>query len=1060
MIGRIVAVSLRFRVLLVGIAAGLMALGVLSLRHMPGDVLPELSSGPVLEVQTEALGLSSQEVEQYVTVPLENNLLDGIMGVWDVRSDSIAGLSSVDLYFEPGTTMLHARQLVEERLTNAFSLPNVSKPPLLIQPLSSTGRVLMIGLQSRSLAPLELSYLARWIVKPRLSGVLGVANVAIFGQQDRQIQVQVDPSRLAARGVTLSQVIATAGNAQLVSPLTYLEGSSPGTGGFLDGPNQRLEIRPVLPLGAPRDLAAAPISDAPAGLRLGDVASVVLGNQPPIGGAVLRGGAGLVLEVQKLPSASVAGVTDGLERALADLRPALRGAQIDTSFFRPATYVASADHNLELMLAIGAALALLALAALFTGARPVAIGAISVSCALLVAALLLQALGYTLNALVTLGLLIGAVVVVEDAVGATHEIVRRVRVRDVAGAGRPVGSVVLDACAPLRRTLGYATLIVLVTIAPVFFAKGVTATFVHPMLVSFALAVLASMVVALTITPALGLLLFERGQPRGTRERLRRRIGAAYERLARRALSLPTLALAAICAAGLGGAIAFPFLSQPSPPTFRDRNLVVQWDGPAGASLTEMNRITRRAVDELRALPAVSDVAATLGRAVSAERVVDTGSGQIYVAIKPSSDYGTAVAQVRAIVGGTPGIDASVGTYETGVMTGVLRPTAREVVVRVYGQDYGVLVGLAHRVQAVLAGAHGLGPAHVALGGQEPNIEVAVNDAAALRAGALPGDARRQASTLVSGLTVGNFFQDQAVFDVVVWGVPVVRSSLDAVRNLLIDTSAGHARLGQIANVSVRSDPIDIRHQALARYVDVTAAVRTGEVAAAQAAVRGRLSHVAFPLQYHAEIVGGTPEDATSHVVFMTYALVAVVGVLLLLQAVLASWRLAVMLLLVLPVSLAGGLLVALLIGQTRSLGTDAGLLAVFVFSARQAILMIARMRGLQAIDGGRLRADVVVAAAVERAGPAVGAAVVAAAALLPFVVLGDVAGNELTHTAASVILGGLFTTALLNQVFLPALCLAFGPSDPIDADAPYDGLDALDFTASAPTLVLEGDPR
>src|SRR5450755_1332059 len=194
MVASILSAALRFRTLIVGVAAGLIVLGGLSLRQMHTDAVPELAGGPVLEVQTEAQGLSSAEVEQYVTVPMENNLLDGILGVWDTRSNSIPGLSSVDLYFEPGTTVLHARQLVQERLTNAFALPNVAKPPLLIQPISTSSRVMMIGLSSSALSGIELSYLARWIIKPRLSGVPGVANVAIFGQQDRQLQVLVDPA--------------------------------------------------------------------------------------------------------------------------------------------------------------------------------------------------------------------------------------------------------------------------------------------------------------------------------------------------------------------------------------------------------------------------------------------------------------------------------------------------------------------------------------------------------------------------------------------------------------------------------------------------------------------------------------------------------------------------------------------------------------------------------------------------------------------------------------------------------------------------------------------------
>ncbi|HSP19619.1 MAG TPA: efflux RND transporter permease subunit, partial [Myxococcaceae bacterium] len=338
---RILRASLRFRLLVIAAAACLLVGGGLTLRRMPVDPVGELASGPVLEVQTDALGLSSQEVEQYVTVPLENNLLDGVMGVWDVRSQSLPGVSVVDLLFTPGVSTLHARQLVEERLTNAFSLPNVSSPPLLIQPLASSDRTLMIGLSSRSVDPLQLSYLARWVVKPRLEGVSGVANVVIFGQRDRQLQVLVDPARLAAAHVTLNQIIRTAGNAQLVSPLTYLEGSAPGTGGFLDGANQRLEIRPVLPLGAPRDLARVPVADAPGRLPLGAVAHVVLSHQPLIGDAITRAGPGLVLLVQRLPGASVRGVANGVRRALADLAPALRRVSVDTGVSSPAPYVQS-----------------------------------------------------------------------------------------------------------------------------------------------------------------------------------------------------------------------------------------------------------------------------------------------------------------------------------------------------------------------------------------------------------------------------------------------------------------------------------------------------------------------------------------------------------------------------------------------------------------------------------------------------------------------------------------------------------------------------------------------
>jgi Cu/Ag efflux pump CusA len=1045
MVRSVLAASLRFWMLVVGIAAGVIVLGVVSLRQMPTDAVPELASGPVLNVQTEALGLSSSEVEQYVTVPLENTLLDGIMGVWDVRSDSVPGLSSVNLYFEPGTTLLHARQLVQERLTNAFSLPNISKPPLLVQPLSSTGRVMLIGLTSKSLDPLELSYLARWVVKPRLSGVPGVANVAIFGQRDRQIQVLVDPARLAGAHVTLQQIINTAGNSQLVSPLSYLEGAAPGTGGFLDGPNQRLDIRPVLPLGSPKDLASVPITGAPGKQRLGSVTTVVKGNQPLIGDAFVHGSPGLVLAVQKLPSASVLGVTHGLEQALNELRPALAGVSIDSSIFRPANYTSNSLHNLALALVVGAVLALLALVALFFEARSAVIALVSVTVSMLAAALLLQALGYTLNALVILGLLVASAVVVDDAVGAAHAIAYKMQGRADAGVPQPVSVLVSEACAELRSTLGYGTLIVLLAAVPVFFSKGLTATFVHPLLLAFALAVIASTVVALTLTPALGMLLFDRGRARRRHAGLARRIGSGYEKVLQRVLAIPRAPLIGLCAVGVVGFVAVPFLSEPAAATFRDRNLVVQWDGPVGTGLTEMNRITQQVIGELQALPAVGDVGATIGRAVSADQIVDTNSGQLYVTLKPNANYELGLASVKAIVDSTPGMHADVNTYESGVIAGVLAPAQHNVDVRIYGQDYSVLSGIAGRVVSLISNVKGVGLPQVQQPTQEPNVEVTVNDAQAAKAGVLPGDARRQVSTLLEGLAVGNFFVDQAVFDVVVRGQPGVGASLSTVRNLLIDTAGGgHVRLGDIAQVNIKPDPVDIRHEAISRYVDVVAPVYGRSVGSVQSDVQSGLSSLNYPLEYHAEIVGGTPEDPTSSPVFLSYVAAAAIGVLLLMQAAIGSWRLAGLLFLLLPVSLCGGLAVAIATGQTSSLGADAGLLAVFAFAARQELLLAVRIRRLQAQDGSPLDRALILRAAGDRLAPASWAAVVAAAVLVPFVVMGNVAGNELTHVAAAVILGGLLSTTLLNLLVVPAVCLEFGATEPV----------AVMETEDAPTWV------
>ena len=353
---------IRIRLLILAAALGVLAVGIVQLRETPVDVLPEFTP-PYAEIQTEALGLSAEEVEQLITVPLEADLLNGVQGVEVIRSESVPGLSSIVLVFERGTDVYQARQLVEERLTQAHALPNVSKPPTLLQPLSSSNRVLLIGLSSTEFTPIEQSVIARWTVRPRLMGVPGVANIAIWGMRDQQLQVQIDPKRLRERKVTLSQVINTAGNAQVVSPLTFLEASTPGTGGFIETPQQRLQVRHLLEkIADPAELSRVPVEGAD--LQLGDVADIKVDHQPLIGDAVVGVEPGLILVVEKFPGISTPEVTADVEQALDTLRPGLTGITTDTGLFRPSDYVQEALDNAGLAILLGGLLLLAGLLAM------------------------------------------------------------------------------------------------------------------------------------------------------------------------------------------------------------------------------------------------------------------------------------------------------------------------------------------------------------------------------------------------------------------------------------------------------------------------------------------------------------------------------------------------------------------------------------------------------------------------------------------------------------------------------------------------------------------------
>src|SRR5256714_3226774 len=485
----LVAGSVRFRLLVVPVAVVLTILGVVNLHQSKVDVLPELGP-PTVEVQTESLGLSAAEVESLITVPMENFLLSGIKGVRTLHSDSIPGVSRIDLIFPHGTNILDARALVQEQLTRIAALPNVAAPPQMLQPVSTTGRVMMVGLSSRTISPIDLSVLGRWTIARRLLGVQGVANIAIWGQRDRQLQVLVGPRRLRARNLTLDTIIATAGNAQLVSPLTFLHASTPGTGGFLDGPNQRLSVRHQLPLSKPIDLAQVRVESTP-GTRLGSVAKVADVHQPLIGDAIVNGGPGLLLAIYKRPGTSTIQVTNAVKTTLDDLAPGLGGVNVDTSVFEPATYIHSAIHDLTLIAVIAFVLVVLALVAYLLEWRAVLIGALTIPLALLAAVWALYALGYGVNALVVAGLVMSVAIVVDQAVAASDQITRTVRARRAEGGEESSGSLVLASSAAIRTPIAYATLIVLVTVTTIVGAQGLAATFVHPPALAYALAVLA-----------------------------------------------------------------------------------------------------------------------------------------------------------------------------------------------------------------------------------------------------------------------------------------------------------------------------------------------------------------------------------------------------------------------------------------------------------------------------------------------------------------------------------------------------------------------------------------
>jgi Cu/Ag efflux pump CusA len=1068
----VVGTSLKARAIVVALAAAVIFVGVVQVRRAPRDVLPEFTE-PTVEVQTEALGLSAPEVEQLVTVPLEQDLLNGTPYVDKIRSQSVPGLSSIQLVFKHGTKLARARQVVNERLTQAAGLPNVSKPPQMLQPLSSTGRVMLVGLSSKTVSLIDMGVLARWTIRPRLMGVPGVANVSIFGQRERQLQVQVDPNELAVRGITLEQVISTTGNALWWSPLGRLEANSPGTGGFIDGPNQRLGIFHQSPIKTPQDLAkvslesngtdrtpptavpsAAPEPAAPGEqllpptpptpaappLRLGDVATVVDNNQPMIGDGVVGGRPGLLLVIQKFPDANVVDVTRRVEKALAALAPGLAGVQIDRSLFRPAGYVQTSTDNLMVAFVVGAALLALLVLALLLAWRIALISAVTVLVSLSAAGLVLRLRGETINAMVLAGLALALVVLADDVIADTENIQRRLRSQQQQpNGGTSRAQIVFHAALETRRPLGYGTVVILLGLLPVVVLKGEVGAFLPPLALSYGVAIVASMLVALTLTPVLSSLLLASDVAVQREPPLVRLLHRGYDRVFPRVLRASGRAFVVLGIVALAGVVSVPFLGRGRSlvPTFRDTNLLVQFNGAPGTSLTEMDRITARASGELRRLPGVRGVGAQVGRAVLADRVVGVDSSELWVTLDPSADYDRTLASIRSVVDGYPGLTHAVLTYPAARINEVLHKKTHDLTVRLYGPDPTVLREKANEVRNALAKVAGISKPRVQLPAMEPTFQVEVDLAKAQRVGIKPGDVRRAAATLLSGLGVGALFEDQKVFDVVVWGTPKTRANVSSVRDLLIDSPAGDTvRLGDVANVRLASTQAVIKHEDVSRFVDIGAAVHGRDVSAVAGDVRQRLKQITFPLEHHAQVLNDYARHRSEFLRFLEVSIAAAIGIFLLLQAVSGSWRVATLAFVALPASLAGGLVAALANGGTISLGSLAGFFVIFAVAARQLVVLVNRYSELAESEEGSLD-DIVSRATRERVVPIIVTTLGAVALLLPLLLFGHTAGYELVHPMTVVVLGGLFTAASVNLLVVPPLYARFGPTP--EHHAPFD---------------------
>ena len=1041
MFGWFTRFSLQFRILVLAVAAGIIGFGIINIPRMAVDGLPEFAPAHV-EIQTEALGLSAVEVEQLITTPMEADLLNGVPWLEEIRSKSVPGLSSIELVFRPGTDLMRARQLVAERMTQAHALPNVSSPPLIMQPLSSTSRLLMVRMSSKQLSGIDMSVLARWKIKPRLIGVQGVANVSIWGQREQQLQVEVNPTTLRDKGVTLEQIIKSAGNAVWVSPLSFLEASTPGTGGFIESSNQRLGIQHVLPIRNPQELAQVHIEDSDPSLAIGDVATVKEDHQPLIGDAVVGQDPGLLLVIEKFPGANTLQVTQDVEAALKDLAPGLTGVELDTSVYRPASALQETVDQLGIALLISLILMVALFGLLFRSWRAALVAFVSLSTSVTAAALVLQWQGETLNITVLVGVLLAVALIVGDIVEDFHAQLRGAPAPEGRQANGDFKSYVTAVVRWVRVPLLLASLTLVLVMVPALFTGGLREAFFRPLIWSMALALLAAFVVGISVTPVMVHLLLKRSmlhRPEPTRFTKAQR---SYGRILDRGRGMLPVGVAAAAVVGIAGLLAASQLvgNRAIVPTLPDRTLLVQWDARAGTSTAEVSRIASRAADELRNVSGVTGVGGHVGRAISADQVVGNSSAELWVSVAQNADYSQVESAVREIVNGYPGIAQNITSYSQQQIGETRAGVEPDFTVRVYGTEMNVLNEKVQEVRQALANVKGLESPRINSTPRLPVLEVEVDLKAAQTAGIKPGDARRAAATLMQGIVVGNLFEQQKVFEVVVRGTSDVRDDLTSLRDLLLDAPAGgHVRLGDIAQVRIVPNETVVNHNATSRYIDIVADVRGRPLGDVERDVQAAIQTVQFPVEYHAEIPTKYADRQNATLLALGIGGAALLGVLILLQTAVRSWKTAVAAFLGLPAALSGGLVAAFLAGSSVSWVSLAALAVLLAIAVRNTAVFTATCDRRWREDPGAARATIVMAAAKERVAPVLKAAATTAVVLIPIALLGGAAGSGVVAPIALIIVCGLVTTTLFALLLVPLLLLWFGPQQgPEDWEATY----------------------
>jgi CzcA family heavy metal efflux pump len=1030
MLQAIVAWSIRNRVVVVVLAAGLLAGGVYAARQAKLDVFPEFAPPQVI-VQTESPGLSAAEVEQLVTLPIEQ-AVNGISGLDVLRSQSIQGLSVVTAIFTDGTDIYRARQQVAERLAElAGQLPAGVKAPRLAPLTPTTGRLLTVGFTSETMSPLQVRDWAQWTVRPRLLAVQGVAQVTIFGGDVRQFQVRVHPPALAARNLTLTDVLEATRQASGVRGAGFLENASQRVTLRVEG-----QIRSATELG---NALVAPGDGTP--VRLRDVAEVTEGAEPKFGDAAIDGRPGVLLIAYKQLDGDTIAITRRLEAELERLRPALEreGIVYHPALFRQTSFIDQAVGNVTTSLLIGAALVAVLLFLFLFNLRTAFISLTAIPLSLLGAVLTLWSFGVSLNTLTLGGLAIAVGEVVDDAIIDVENIFRRLRENARLGHPRSAAAVVLVASLEVRSAVVYATFIVALVFVPVFFLTGLQGRLFAPLGYAYVLAVLVSLGVALTVTPALALLLLPRAG--GAEEPpLLCRLQGGYERLLRRLdreLLLLVTATVVLLVAAIWAVAQFGgrFL-----PELRESHFVIHMRGLPGTSLPQSITSGNQVSEALHQLPAVRSVCQEAGRAELGEDTWGVDYSELEVDLHPrgAETIEQVERDIKSKLGDFAGFRFEVLPFLTERIKETLSGSTATVAIKVYGEDFEALEQAAQDIAQALGKVPGSTGVAMEQQTGTPEVVIRIRSDDAARHGLSRGQILDAVHTAYQGAEVGQVYDRNRIIDLVVILDPTTRASPDAVADLWLGVPAtaersastapaGRVQLKQVADVFLSDGRWLIAHEGGVRRQLVACNVAGRDVESFVAEAEKRVGQLTLPAGVSYVFTGEHEARQAAQWELLLLGLAAGVGIVLLLWTAFGSLRRLLLVLVNLPFALVGGVAAVYLAGGVLDVGGLIGFVTLFGITVRNGIMMVAHWQHLHEVEGLPWGRELVFRGARERLAPVLMTALVTGLGLLPIALGSGEAGREIEGPMALVILGGLATSTALNLIVLPVLYRRFG---------------------------------